>query len=61
MEAMGADFDARRRIIEALDVWATLTVEDEQKVVYARCTIGDGALSIASKSTQMLDSAPQEW
>ena len=52
LEAMDADFDARRRIIEELDVWATLAVEDEQKVVYARCIIGCDALSIVSKSTR---------
>ncbi|MBD3314139.1 hypothetical protein GF345_06870 [Candidatus Woesearchaeota archaeon] len=39
-------FEARRRIIELLDVTGTLTEEDGDKVVYVQCVIGDKALSI---------------
>jgi site-specific DNA recombinase len=45
------DFEKRRRLIELLDVWVTLTVEDGEKVVYARCMLGDDTLPIVSTST----------
>jgi site-specific DNA recombinase len=35
------DFAFRRFVIETLEVSATLTVEDGEKVVYARCILGD--------------------
>ena len=35
------DFETRRRIIEELDVQVTLSVEDGQKVLYARCMLGE--------------------
>jgi site-specific DNA recombinase len=44
-------FEARRRLIELLDVWMTLAVEDRERVVYARCMLGDGVLSIASTNS----------
>ena len=40
LEAMVDDFDTRRRIVEALDIQAILTVEDGQKVVRASCILG---------------------
>jgi site-specific DNA recombinase len=52
LESMGNDFEAKRRLIQELDVWATLSVEDGQKVVYARCMLGDDELSIESSSTR---------
>lgn len=42
------DFEARRRIIEMLNLQATLVVEDEQEVIYARCMLGEEVLSLAS-------------
>jgi hypothetical protein len=39
LETIEVDFEAKRRLIEALDAWVTLTVENGEKVVYARCTI----------------------
>ncbi len=41
LEAMGDDFDARRGLIEALDVRATLVVEDGQQLIYARCLLDE--------------------
>jgi hypothetical protein len=55
---MDKGFESRRRIIDELDVWATLTVEDGQKVVYARCMLGDEALSIEASSTSTHTGAP---
>jgi hypothetical protein len=37
LETVGDDFEAKRRIVEELDVWVTLIVEDGKKAVYARC------------------------
>jgi hypothetical protein len=42
------DFDFRRFVIETLDVWATLTVEDDEKIVYVRCVLGERELAIES-------------
>ena len=39
--AMDGDLGAMRGLVEALDVQITLAVEDGQKVVYARCMIGE--------------------
>ena len=41
LEAMDDDFDAKRGLIEALDVRATMVVEDELKAIYARCLLGE--------------------
>jgi site-specific DNA recombinase len=46
LDAADADFATRRGIIEDLDVWVTLAVEDGQKVVYARCIFGDNCLPV---------------
>jgi len=51
LEVADADFKVRRRVVEMLDVQATLAVEDGQKVIYARCVLGEEALSIASISS----------
>ena len=41
LEDADADLETRCGIVEDLDVWATLAVEDGQKVVYARCMLGE--------------------
>jgi site-specific DNA recombinase len=41
LEAMGDDLKMKRRLVEELDVNATLAVEDGQKVIYARCWLGE--------------------
>ena len=46
MDVAEADFDTRRAVIEALDVTATLTVEDDEKVVHARCVVGDSVYTL---------------
>jgi hypothetical protein len=46
-----ADFAAKRHIIEALDVQATLAMEEGEKVIYARCVLGQQALYFASESS----------
>jgi site-specific DNA recombinase len=51
LEVMGDDFDAKRGLIEALEVQATLTLEDGEKVVYARCILGEQRSPIASHTS----------
>jgi hypothetical protein len=46
LETADGDFDVRRHLIEALDVQATLTVENDQKVAYVTCMVKDNTLSI---------------
>lgn len=48
LEAADQDFETRRQLIDTLDVRATLVMEDGERVVYVQCTLGEGALSIAS-------------
>ncbi len=54
LERADADFETRRQIIDTLDVRATLAIEDEEKVVYVRCIIGDDVLSVANNSIRLL-------
>ncbi|MBU0494346.1 MAG: recombinase family protein [Chloroflexi bacterium] len=51
VEEADADFTHRRNLIELLDVQATLTIEDGQKVVYARCLVGEETLPIVSPNS----------
>jgi len=53
LEVAEGDFSARRRIIEMLNVQATLTIEDGQKVAYVQCSLGDDGevLSVAPQSS----------
>lgn len=44
------EFEKRRQLIDALDVRATLVVEDGEKVVYARCMLGENTLPVASNT-----------
>ena len=53
LSAADEDFDARRQIIEALDVQTTLTVENDEKVAYVRCVFGEDTLLIESNNTCM--------
>ena len=43
-------FEARRQIIELLDARGTLALENEEKVIYVQCAIGEKALSIMPTS-----------
>jgi hypothetical protein len=53
LELAEQDFDARRCIIELLDVKATLAMEDSQKIVHASCVVGKMVLSIVSNNTEI--------
>lgn len=53
LEAMDTDFGARRRLIEELDVQATLAVEDGERVVYASCIVGEEVLPIVPKESKV--------
>jgi len=46
------DISERRALIEDLSVQVTLTVEDGQKVVYARCLLGEKRLLVVSAITR---------
>jgi len=52
LETADQDFEARRRVVEMLDVRATLAVEDGEKVAYVRCMLGDEALSVRQPNTR---------
>lgn len=41
LAAMHDDFEMKRRLVEELDVHVTLAVDDEKKVIYARCLLGE--------------------
>jgi hypothetical protein len=41
LETMDRDFEMKRRLIEELDVNITLVVENKDKVIYARCWLGE--------------------
>jgi hypothetical protein len=43
-----AGFAAKRGVVEALDVWATLSVEDGQRVVLGRCVSGEKTFDLHS-------------
>jgi len=45
------DFEARQRIVDMLRLEATLTVEDDEKVVYVRCMLGEAMLSLSSNGS----------
>jgi uncharacterized protein (DUF1778 family) len=51
LDRADVSFEARRHVIELLDVKGTLAVEDGQKVVYARCMLGEDDLSIVPTVT----------
>jgi DNA repair exonuclease SbcCD ATPase subunit len=44
-------FEARRKVIDHLDVKVTLRIEDGQKIIDAECWIGEATVPIASGST----------
>lgn len=51
LETVRGDFEGRRRIIEMLEVEATLSVENGEKIAYARCYLGEKRLPVASVDT----------
>jgi hypothetical protein len=50
LEEMDQDFEIRRQLIDALDVRATLALEDGEAVVHVQCTLGKSALSVVSNT-----------
>jgi hypothetical protein len=46
------DFEAKKRVIEMLDVQVTLVVENGEKVIYASCVLGAQILQVVSSSTR---------
>jgi hypothetical protein len=42
-----ATFEQKRQIIDMLDVRGTLAIENEEKVVYVKCILGQQLLSVA--------------
>jgi hypothetical protein len=51
LELVESDFDTKREVIELLNVQVTLTIENEQKVVYRQCRLGTTTISITSTVT----------
>jgi hypothetical protein len=45
-----ATFEQKRQIIDMLDVRGTLAIEDQEKVVYVKCILGQQLLSVARTS-----------
>ena len=52
LEMAETDFEAKRQIIDLLDVRVTLTVEDRQKVAYVRCLIDNAVLPIVCSTSR---------
>ena len=44
------NFEAKRKIIDLLDLQVTVVVENDQKVVYAKCLIDDTTMTITSRT-----------
>ncbi|MCJ7739120.1 MAG: hypothetical protein MUQ10_17705 [Anaerolineae bacterium] len=47
----GADRSARRHLIELLDVRATLVIEAGERIVRAKCILGESDLSVGETNT----------
>jgi len=58
LQEAGQSFEAKRRILDLLDVRATLTVEDGEKVIYVRCLIDSKRLSIVPITSEHCDPPP---
>jgi hypothetical protein len=50
-ETVEDTFERRREIIEMIDLWVTLSVQDGQKVADVRCHLGSGSFRIAPRCT----------
>ncbi|MBE7469622.1 MAG: hypothetical protein DPW09_17795 [Anaerolineae bacterium] len=46
LDTVKQDFENRRRLIEFLDIWGTLKVENGQYVVYVQCRVGKNRFDI---------------
>jgi len=56
LEMAEQQFKAKRRIIEDLDVWATLSVEDGNQVAHVRCVLGEEVVQLRQQSTVVVPS-----
>ena len=45
-----ANFEQKRQLIEMLDVRGKLSIENQEKVVYVKCILGQQLLSVARTS-----------
>ncbi|MCK6630525.1 MAG: hypothetical protein L6R45_35820 [Anaerolineae bacterium] len=54
LDVVKQDFENRRRLIEFLDIWGTLKVENGQYVVYVQCRIGKNRFDICQTQNFML-------
>jgi len=54
------DFEARRRIIDLLDVQVILAIEDGEKIAYVHCLVGEAELSIVRTTSKSL-AWPKVW
>jgi hypothetical protein len=52
LEEADVKFEARRWIIERLDVQAILAVEGERKIACAQCILGEGVLHVESTGSK---------
>lgn len=52
IDAIDQDSGLRRQLVEILDLRAILAIEDDQKVVYISCHLGDGQLFVCCLSEQ---------
>ena len=57
LEEAEKDFDARRRIIDLLDVQVTLVREEGQEIAYVRCLVDETDLPIVSTTTSSKSSS----
>ena len=61
LAAAEEDFETRRQVIEALDVRATLAVEDDQKVIYVRCVLGETDMPVSDSATHFSKWGTSQW
>lgn len=50
LEEADQDLTVRRQLIDVLDVRATLALEDGEKAVYVRCSLGKGSVLFVSST-----------
>ena len=46
MDAIDQDLGLKRQLVEILDLRATLVIEDDRRVVYVSCHLGDGQVFV---------------
>lgn len=51
LDKVERDFESQRQLVELLDLRVTLNVEDNQRVAYAQCMLGDETLPVSSSGS----------